>query len=95
MKVTIQIDDELYRKVKAKSALEGRAIREVTEDLYRRYVEGEVIELRAKEELRPEAPLAVPPWFAVLSDRTRASTDHAVKSIRRSIGKGIAREHGL
>ena len=34
MKATIEIPDELYRQVKAKSALEGRAIREVTIELY-------------------------------------------------------------
>lgn len=39
MKVTSDISDELYRQVKAKAALEGRAVREVTEALYRAYVE--------------------------------------------------------
>jgi hypothetical protein len=34
MKATIEIPDDLYRRVKAKSALEGRAIREVTMELY-------------------------------------------------------------
>ena len=34
MKVTIEIPDELVRRVKAKAALEGRAIREVTAELY-------------------------------------------------------------
>lgn len=39
MKVTADISDDLYRQVKAKAALEGRAVREVTEALYRAYVE--------------------------------------------------------
>ena len=39
MKATIDIPDELYRKVKAKSALEGRPIRAVTVELYARWVE--------------------------------------------------------
>ena len=34
MKTTIDIPDDLYRRVKAKSALEGRAVREVTIELY-------------------------------------------------------------
>ncbi|MDZ4257650.1 MAG: hypothetical protein U0974_02770 [Gemmatimonadales bacterium] len=38
MKVTSQIPDDLYRKVKAKAAHEGRAVREITEGLYRAYV---------------------------------------------------------
>lgn len=39
MKTTIEIPDELYRRVKAKSALQGRAIREVTVELYQRWLE--------------------------------------------------------
>ena len=42
MKATIEIPDELYRQVKAKSALEGRAIREVTIELYQAWLKQEV-----------------------------------------------------
>ena len=38
MKATIEIPDDLYRRVKAKSALQGRAIREVTMELYQRWL---------------------------------------------------------
>ncbi len=38
MKATIEVPDELYRRVKVKSALQGRAIREVTVELYRRWL---------------------------------------------------------
>lgn len=38
MKATIEIPDELYRQVKAKSALEGRAVREVTIELYQTWL---------------------------------------------------------
>jgi hypothetical protein len=42
MKATISIPDELYRSVKAKSALLGRSVRDVTVELFRRWVdEGE------------------------------------------------------
>lgn len=34
MKATIEVPDELYRQVKAKAALEGRTVREVTTELY-------------------------------------------------------------
>jgi hypothetical protein len=34
MKATIDIPDQLYRQVKARAALEGRAVREVTIELY-------------------------------------------------------------
>lgn len=38
MKVTSDIPDDLYRMVKSKAAHEGRAVREITEALYRAYV---------------------------------------------------------
>ncbi len=41
MKATIDLPDDLYRRVKAKSALEGRAVREVTIELYRRWLREE------------------------------------------------------
>ena len=41
MKATIDVPDDLYRRVKAKSALEGRAVREVTIELYQRWLREE------------------------------------------------------
>jgi hypothetical protein len=41
MKVTIDVPDELYRQVKARTALEGRTVREVTTELYRGWLEDE------------------------------------------------------
>ncbi len=38
MKATIEIPDDLYRRVKAKSALQGRTIREVTAELYQTWL---------------------------------------------------------
>ncbi|MFN3982952.1 MAG: hypothetical protein ACK4SA_21445 [Caldilinea sp.] len=38
MKATIEIPDDLYRRVKAKSALQGRTIREVTMELYQSWL---------------------------------------------------------
>jgi len=40
MKTTIDLPDDLYRRVKARSALEGRTVREVTIELYRGWLEG-------------------------------------------------------
>lgn len=42
MKATIDIPDELYRKVKAKSALLGKPVREVTVELYRQWIESDL-----------------------------------------------------
>lgn len=51
MKATIDLPDDLYRRVKAKSALQGRAIREVTMDLYQRWLE---VEIAAEQPQSPE-----------------------------------------
>jgi predicted CopG family antitoxin len=40
MKATIDIPDDLYRRLKAKSALEGRSVRAVVVDLVEGWVEG-------------------------------------------------------
>ena len=40
MKATLDIPEELYRKVKAKSAMEGRPVREVTMSLYEDWLSG-------------------------------------------------------
>lgn len=40
MKATIDIPDDLYRRVKARTAQEGRRIREVTVELFLQWLEG-------------------------------------------------------
>lgn len=54
MKATIDIPDELYRKVKAKSAEEGRKIRDVTIELFQGWLAGlpAVRDLAEEERLR-------------------------------------------
>ena len=41
MKATIDIPDDLYRRLKAKSALEGRPVRAVVVELVQQWVEGD------------------------------------------------------
>lgn len=38
MKATVDIPDQLYRRVKARAALEGRAVRDVTIELYEHWL---------------------------------------------------------
>jgi len=99
MKATIEIPDELYRRVEAKSALERRAVREVTVELYQRYVEqDEVSEPAAREAAAAQNLLegrALPPWFGVLGKTARAVTRHDMNTIRESIARGIARDRDL
>lgn len=38
MKATIEIPDAIYRRIKARSALDGRSVRDVTVELYERWL---------------------------------------------------------
>ena len=94
MKVTIQIPDDLYREVKAKSALEGRSVRSVTMMLYTSWLRGHVSET----EETPEGTRAYPvagkrpnlACFGVGRRFVRKNADgpHDMASIRESIAAG-------
>jgi hypothetical protein len=97
MKATIDVPDELYRLVKAKSDREGKAVGELTVELYQHYV-GE------DEEPEPHKASAaqgsrggreVPSWFGALGKTARAVPHHDMGSIRESIARGIARDRDL
>ena len=100
MKATIEVPDELYRQVKAKSALEGRAVREVAIDLFRGYVGQEAAAsggdlTLAEEAARVLGGREVPRWFGILNKYARRVEKHDMDSIRASIARGVAIERGL
>lgn len=94
MKATMQIPDELYREVKAKSALEGRSVRSVTVMLYTSWLRGLVPDPDAAPRLatvksvggkRPNLSC-----FGVGRRFVRKNADgpHDMASIRESIAAG-------
>jgi hypothetical protein len=100
MKATIEVPDELYRQVKAKSALEGRAIREVAVELFRRYVGPQApaqgAELTAAQEAaRRFEGREIPSWFGAFETYARRVGRHDMEAIRASIARGVADEHRL
>ncbi len=68
MKATIEVPDDLYRKVKAKSALLGKPVREVTIELYERWVAEETA---SEERKSPEAWLTA--WLALADKAIEAA----------------------
>lgn len=94
MKATIQIPDEMYREVKAKSALHGRSVRSVTIMLYSSWLRGLV------DESGQESPVVEPrlatgskpnlACFGVGRRFVRKNVDgpHDMTSIRKSIVDG-------
>lgn len=97
MKATLEIPDELYRRVKAKSALEGRPIREVAVELLRGYVDSPLLrEAGADGAPSPESELVdgepVPSWFGTFRDSARRVGRHGLDEVRESIARGIAED---
>ncbi len=92
MKATIDIPDELYRQVKAKSALRGQAVREVAVNLFQGWI------LQTDEPASPKtsAPEAaqVPAWFGGARKYAEHVRQHDMSAIRSSIAKGRKEEAG-
>jgi hypothetical protein len=91
MKATIEIPDELYRRVKARSALEGLAVREVAVTLFRTWMEqGPPAEKAVPVDMAPERP--APVWFGAARKYARRVNRHDMEAIRRSVARGRAQE---
>jgi len=89
MKATIEVPDELYRRVKSKSALEGRAVREVAVQLFRDWVDEPPV--HAASEAGAAAGKARPSWFGSLRRYAgNARGRHDMDAIRDSIARGRA-----
>jgi len=93
MKATVEIPDDLYRRVKAKSALEGRPVREVTVQLFRRWVEAATPSgPEDKAPTRKGGPPR-PQWLGSLRRYAhKARGRHDMKSVRNSIARGRTAE---
>ena len=97
MKATIDIPEELFRQVKAKSALEGRAIREVTAELFRSYLgqtPSEPGERSSSPNRDPRIPTSwePPSWFGIARKHIRTDVSHEWNEIRKSIERGWSGE---
>lgn len=94
MKATLQIPDEMYREVKAKSALQGRSVRSVTIMLYAGWLRGLVGEEEANSFAGgPDQVAGVQSNLACFGIgrqfvRKNADGPHDLAAIRRSIAAG-------
>ena len=78
MKTSLDLPDELYRRVKSKSALEGRAVREVATALFSAWVEGRVsaddaTAVAADADAASASERWLAGWRALVDDVTRQS----------------------
>ncbi len=93
MKATIEIPDELYRKVKAKSSNQGQPVGEVAIKLLRAWI-GETRPAARRDQPLPRSSRSRPSWFGLARKYARNVNDHGMPAVRESIAKGWAKEMG-
>jgi hypothetical protein len=87
MKATLDIPDDLYRRVKARSALEGRPLRSVAVELLQSWLDAS-----ASVPAEPVASEDNAPWLAITRRALRPGQSHDLESIRGSVAAGWAAE---
>jgi hypothetical protein len=92
MKATIDLPDDLYRQVKAKSALEGRSIRGVTAELLAAYVNGQALLAQPTPDPAAGEGSSTPPWFGLARKHLRPDVAHDWSQIQAGIERGWAGE---
>lgn len=83
MKATLDIPDALYRRVKSKSALAGRPIREVAIRLFSEWADQPM----ETESAAKESPQETPPWFGVVNAYAAKVKRHDMTAVRESIAR--------
>jgi len=76
VKATVEIPEALYRQIKARSALDGRSIRDVTIEAYRRWLAETPAPYGTIEDERASAAQVwLEAWEALAADIGEAATD--------------------
>ena len=87
MKATIDIPDTLYRRVKARSAMEGVPIRAVAVELFRKWLDAP--DFFTPKEVEADRSKEVPaPWLALTRPHLRSGMRHDLESIRSATEAG-------
>ncbi len=92
MKATLDIPDNLYRSVKARSALEGRTLRAIAIELFQNWLQAPPTPLRTEKNDPAPEELAKYPWLAISKKYVKPGVSHDMEDIRESIARGWAAE---
>ena len=93
MKATLDIPDDLYRRVKARSALEGRPLRSVAVRLFQNWLDGPAVpEITSTAPALTPAELAAAPWLEISRRYVNPGVSHDMDEIRGAIAKGWGAE---
>jgi hypothetical protein len=75
MKATVDVPDQLYRRVKARAALDGRSIRDVTVELYERWLAGGVVDPSTDRDPDVRASAWIRDWQALGAETAERGVD--------------------
>lgn len=92
MKATLDIPDDLYRQVKARSALEGRSLRSIAIHLFQTWLDTASAESELEKAPPDGEELVKYPWLAIARRYVSPSTNPDMDAIRESIARGWAAE---
>jgi hypothetical protein len=93
MKATLDLPDDLYRRVKARSAMEGRPVRAVAVQLFQNWLDAPPPpDTQPATSDLTQAELAAAPWLAITRRYVRPGMSHDMGDIRAAIAKGWASE---
>ena len=85
MKATIDVPDDLYRRVKAESALRAQTVREVTVALYRNWLDSSAEAVDEEPAVENSPP---PAWFGAARSYAERVERHDMAAIRESVARG-------
>jgi len=86
MKATLDLPDDLYRRVKSRSALEGRPVRSVAIELFEKWLSPEDLGHSHSDQSEQE-PMKYP-WLAISAKYANKNVSHDMSDIGESIAKG-------
>ena len=94
MKATLDIPSDLYRRVKAKSAMEGRPIRAVAIQLFQRWLEGADPPEEKEQDQLPLSAGQKAPWLAITRPfvEGKGKRDHDLDAVRQSAHRALLAE---
>jgi len=98
MKATLDLPDDLYRRVKARSAMEGRPVRSVAVQLFQNWLDAPPSASLTTATVTPAPSARKPtrfdkaPWLAISAKHIKHGMSHEMDEIRAAIARSWAAE---
>jgi hypothetical protein len=95
VKATFDFPDDLYRRLKARSAMEGRPLRSVAMELFQKWLKAPLLpEVGSRPVGLTKREWEASPWLAITQPYIKPGMSHDPDAIRAAIAKGWAEEIG-